>query len=284
MQGSPAPAPYPAAKPPFSEQEQNLRCPRCDSTDTKFCYYNNYNLSQPRHFCKSCRRYWTKGGALRNVPVGGGTRKSSKRSGFSSSSSAASNPKRSNPPKSSSELCGVPKAELVSTIYPPLDPDRHLLDMPGSFSSLLASEGAFDGFLGSLSPLGPAVLPISSDAISSSIEFHGIELPNLFSGNTNNDDAETPAAEVFDRLDGDSGCWASGWTDLAINNPGKKKAVCEICVARQLTCQQLFIVCPLTSKHDPHSISPFRKQQSCGGLPTGHHEAAPYLAVPGPTS
>ncbi|CAN0922167.1 Dof zinc finger protein DOF5.8 [Linum grandiflorum] len=54
-----------------------LPCPRCESTDTKFCYYNNYNLSQPRHFCKSCRRYWTQGGSLRKVPVGGGTRKSS---------------------------------------------------------------------------------------------------------------------------------------------------------------------------------------------------------------
>ncbi|KAG8098298.1 hypothetical protein GUJ93_ZPchr0013g36119 [Zizania palustris] len=30
---------------------------------------------QPRHFCKTCRRYWTKGGALRNVPIGGGCRK-----------------------------------------------------------------------------------------------------------------------------------------------------------------------------------------------------------------
>lgn len=66
--------------PQFPEQEQ-LRCPRCDSTNTKFCYYNNYNLSQPRHFCKSCRRYWTKGGTLRNVPVGGSSRKSSKRAG-----------------------------------------------------------------------------------------------------------------------------------------------------------------------------------------------------------
>ncbi|KAG6412320.1 hypothetical protein SASPL_124996 [Salvia splendens] len=54
---------------------QILNCPRCDSLNTKFCYYNNYNLSQPRHFCKSCRRYWTKGGVLRNVPVGGGCRK-----------------------------------------------------------------------------------------------------------------------------------------------------------------------------------------------------------------
>ncbi|XP_031120568.1 dof zinc finger protein DOF1.6-like [Ipomoea triloba] len=53
---------------------EKLACPRCDSTNTKFCYYNNYNLCQPRYFCKSCRRYWTRGGALRNVPVGGATR------------------------------------------------------------------------------------------------------------------------------------------------------------------------------------------------------------------
>ncbi|KAH9303422.1 hypothetical protein KI387_015005, partial [Taxus chinensis] len=57
------------------QPEQALKCPRCESTNTKFCYYNNYNQSQPRHFCKTCRRYWTKGGSLRNVPVGGGCRK-----------------------------------------------------------------------------------------------------------------------------------------------------------------------------------------------------------------
>ncbi|KAL5560393.1 hypothetical protein UlMin_036604 [Ulmus minor] len=50
-------------------------CPRCASSNTKFCYYNNYSLSQPRYFCKGCRRYWTKGGSIRNVPVGGGCRK-----------------------------------------------------------------------------------------------------------------------------------------------------------------------------------------------------------------
>ncbi|PKI78430.1 dof zinc finger protein DOF1.4-like [Punica granatum] len=65
-------------------QQPNLRCPRCDSSNTKFCYYNNYNLTQPRHFCKTCRRYWTKGGALRNVPIGGGCRKN-KTSSISSS-------------------------------------------------------------------------------------------------------------------------------------------------------------------------------------------------------
>ncbi|CAM6042637.1 unnamed protein product [Sphagnum compactum] len=50
-------------------------CPRCESLDTKFCYYNNYNINQPRHFCKNCQRYWTAGGTLRNVPVGAGRRK-----------------------------------------------------------------------------------------------------------------------------------------------------------------------------------------------------------------
>ncbi|CAN6289874.1 unnamed protein product [Urochloa humidicola] len=70
------------------QPEPALKCPRCDSTNTKFCYYNNYSLSQPRHFCKTCRRYWTRGGTLRNVPVGGGCRRN-KRSSSSKSSAAA---------------------------------------------------------------------------------------------------------------------------------------------------------------------------------------------------
>ncbi|CAI8609205.1 unnamed protein product [Vicia faba] len=71
----------PQSRPPAPAPEQeNLPCPRCDSTNTKFCYYNNYNYSQPRHFCKACRRYWTHGGTLRDIPVGGGTRKNAKRS------------------------------------------------------------------------------------------------------------------------------------------------------------------------------------------------------------
>ncbi|KAF8402764.1 hypothetical protein HHK36_010854 [Tetracentron sinense] len=62
------------------QPEQALNCPRCDSTNTKFCYYNNYSLTQPRYFCKACRRYWTKGGSLRNIPVGGGCRKNKRSS------------------------------------------------------------------------------------------------------------------------------------------------------------------------------------------------------------
>ncbi|KAL9329317.1 hypothetical protein ACSQ67_004320 [Phaseolus vulgaris] len=52
-----------------TQPSESLKCPRCDSANTKFCYYNNYNKSQPRHFCRACKRHWTKGGTLRNVPV-----------------------------------------------------------------------------------------------------------------------------------------------------------------------------------------------------------------------
>ncbi|KAK1586870.1 hypothetical protein Q3G72_006988 [Acer saccharum] len=75
---------------PRPQPEQALKCPRCDSTNTKFCYYNNYSLSQPRYFCKSCRRYWTKGGTLRNVPVGGGCRKNKRSSSSSTTTSSTS--------------------------------------------------------------------------------------------------------------------------------------------------------------------------------------------------
>ncbi|XP_020571645.1 cyclic dof factor 1-like [Phalaenopsis equestris] len=60
----------------LKKPDKILPCPRCRSMDTKFCYFNNYNVNQPRHFCKNCQRYWTDGGSMRNVPVGAGRRKS----------------------------------------------------------------------------------------------------------------------------------------------------------------------------------------------------------------
>uniref|UniRef100_A0A0E0LIR5 Dof zinc finger protein n=1 Tax=Oryza punctata TaxID=4537 RepID=A0A0E0LIR5_ORYPU len=72
------------------QPEPGLKCPRCDSTNTKFCYFNNYSLTQPRHFCKACRRYWTRGGALRNVPVGGGCRRNKRGSKPSNSKKPSS--------------------------------------------------------------------------------------------------------------------------------------------------------------------------------------------------
>ncbi|KAI9081787.1 hypothetical protein K1719_036049 [Acacia pycnantha] len=74
------------------QPEAALKCPRCESTNTKFCYFNNYSLSQPRHFCKTCRRYWTRGGALRSVPVGGGCRRNKKSKRSRSKSPAAAAP------------------------------------------------------------------------------------------------------------------------------------------------------------------------------------------------
>ncbi|KAG4138551.1 hypothetical protein ERO13_D07G141500v2 [Gossypium hirsutum] len=98
---------------------EQLNCPRCNSTNTKFCYYNNYSLTQPRYFCKTCRRYWTEGGSLRNVPVGGGSRKN-RRSILSSSSSPSSS-------SSSSASAKVP-ADLKPTSFSHLssqNPNTH---------------------------------------------------------------------------------------------------------------------------------------------------------------
>ncbi|CAL5418563.1 unnamed protein product [Camellia sinensis] len=60
--------------------EAALKCPRSESTSTKFCYFNN----------KTCRRYWTRGGALRSVPVGGGCRRNKRSKGSNSSKSPVS--------------------------------------------------------------------------------------------------------------------------------------------------------------------------------------------------
>ncbi|CAL0305281.1 unnamed protein product [Lupinus luteus] len=77
------------------QRHQHLPCPRCMSLNTKFCYYNNHSLTQPRYFCKDCRRNWTHGGALRNIPIGGRSRKQ-KNAEISSSSRPQQQP--STPP------------------------------------------------------------------------------------------------------------------------------------------------------------------------------------------
>ncbi|KAL1150406.1 hypothetical protein V6Z11_A10G257400 [Gossypium hirsutum] len=86
------------------QPESALKCPRCESTNTKFCYFNNYSLSQPRHFCKTCRRYWTRGGALRNVPVGGGCRRNKRSKGNNRSKSPSVVAERQHGSSSSSRI------------------------------------------------------------------------------------------------------------------------------------------------------------------------------------
>ncbi|XP_031481743.1 dof zinc finger protein DOF1.1-like [Nymphaea colorata] len=119
------------------QAEQPQKCPRCDSLNTKFCYYNNYSLSQPRYFCKTCRRYWTKGGTLRNVPVGGGCRKGGKR------------PKRlvSDSPTSSSHQDG--KSDFLTPFFSAIRPP-FLMDQSSTGVKLSAGVSSFS----SLTPFG----------------------------------------------------------------------------------------------------------------------------------
>ncbi|XP_028081333.1 dof zinc finger protein 1-like isoform X1 [Camellia sinensis] len=100
--------------------EQALNCPRCNSTNTKFCYYNNYSLTQPRYFCKTCRRYWTEGGSLRNVPVGGGSRKNK---GSASSSPASSKKIHDLTPPSFSQNPKIHDGQDLNLAYPPTASD-----------------------------------------------------------------------------------------------------------------------------------------------------------------
>eukprot|EP00262_Sarcandra_glabra_P014979 TRINITY_DN452_c0_g2_i2.p1 TRINITY_DN452_c0_g2~~TRINITY_DN452_c0_g2_i2.p1 ORF type:complete len:268 (-),score=20.63 TRINITY_DN452_c0_g2_i2:90-893(-) len=143
---------------------QALKCPRCDSLNTKFCYYNNYNLSQPRHFCKSCRRYWTKGGVLRNVPVGGGCRKtkrskpkpspeSQKDGNSGSNSSSDGSTLTATVPATSSAVSNFPNSRFFSlqntnwnpsfepvmleNVDPVLESSGEVFRATGSFTSLM---------------------------------------------------------------------------------------------------------------------------------------------------
>ncbi|KAL0905095.1 hypothetical protein M5K25_027271 [Dendrobium thyrsiflorum] len=111
-------------KPEGREEKQNapLRmCPRCESTNTKFCYYNNYSRSQPRHFCRACRRHWTEGGTLRNIPVGG-RRKNKRRKITPTATSLAA-----------AVSAGNPTAQVVGEMKDPIFTDilrQTLLNQP----------------------------------------------------------------------------------------------------------------------------------------------------------
>uniref|UniRef100_A0A2N9FG66 Dof zinc finger protein n=1 Tax=Fagus sylvatica TaxID=28930 RepID=A0A2N9FG66_FAGSY len=98
------------------QPETALKCPRCESTNTKFCYFNNYSLTQPRHFCKTCRRYWTKGGALRSVPVGGGCRRNKKNKSSSRTKSPASATERQTNPNSNNAIPSDCTSDMITNL------------------------------------------------------------------------------------------------------------------------------------------------------------------------
>lgn len=125
------------------QQHTPQKCPRCESLNTKFCYYNNYSLSQPRYFCKACRRYWTQGGTLRNVPVGGGCRKG-KRPKLSSSGDD------DNPTRQSTQR---------NLISPPVQLQAKESDSLVSSSAAMGSYYPASGFLSSLAAIQPMNQP-----------------------------------------------------------------------------------------------------------------------------
>ncbi|KAL6619793.1 hypothetical protein ACP70R_034932 [Stipagrostis hirtigluma subsp. patula] len=143
--------------------EPGLKCPRCDSTNTKFCYFNNYSLSQPRHFCRACRRYWTRGGALRNVPVGGGYRRHAKRAKPKAAAAAAT---------AATSAGGTAAMVTAATSSAPA----------GSTSSTCTTANApsLPAMLGgNLSMLPPLLRLADFDAMSLGSSFSGIGKPSL---------------------------------------------------------------------------------------------------------
>ncbi|KAL6979204.1 hypothetical protein U1Q18_020868 [Sarracenia purpurea var. burkii] len=147
------------------QPEAGLKCPRCDSTNTKFCYFNNYSLSQPRHFCKTCRRYWTRGGALRNVPVGGGYRRNKRKSKNRSSKSevpaeqeqhmAAPNSTSASPSSCSADM---PTSHFSQLLSPPQFPFMAALQNLAQYGGGHAGVGGFQSKIAATSGAGEANL------------------------------------------------------------------------------------------------------------------------------
>ncbi|XP_022943618.1 dof zinc finger protein DOF5.1-like [Cucurbita moschata] len=106
--------------------DATLKCPRCESTNTKFCYFNNYSLTQPRHFCKTCRRYWTRGGALRNVPVGGGCRRNKRSKGRNSKSPPVSSDRQQQTSGSANSSSSAIASNNNSGLSPQIPPLRFM--------------------------------------------------------------------------------------------------------------------------------------------------------------
>nr|XP_043636850.1 dof zinc finger protein DOF1.7-like [Erigeron canadensis] len=194
----------------FQEQQENLKCPRCESINTKFCYYNNYNLSQPRHFCKNCRRYWTKGGTLRNIPIGGGTRKNNKRSSsnYSNKSSVYSTNSSSPAVVEQAPPHSEQKNEASSGIY---GYDSDQMGGGGSFSSLLVSTTTPGGQFAKLLMDG-----LSPNFVHGSNDNSLIQNPNNvgeFQSNFMSLNHKSSDQSVSEGVD-------NAWPDLSIFTPG----------------------------------------------------------------
>jgi hypothetical protein len=146
----------------LKKPDKLIPCPRCESVDTKFCYYNNYNINQPRHFCKSCQRYWTAGGTLRNVLVGAGRRKN--KYGVTQPKPDSETP--SAPPTVRMDHHEPAQPPLLMTTFgtvPPLNLPSH-----SESQSTITSAGPSQGFpvFPSMSAFKPTGAETSSDSVT----------------------------------------------------------------------------------------------------------------------
>ncbi|XP_038999752.1 dof zinc finger protein DOF3.4-like isoform X2 [Hibiscus syriacus] len=185
-------------------EQQQLPCPRCDSTNTKFCYYNNYNFSQPRHFCKSCRRYWTHGGTLRDIPVGGGTRRNAKRSRTTTHGTVVSS------------STNATTTTSYNDFHLPAAATQVLLPLSGN-----QGESKGNGFASLLSnhPQGPGYLALGGFGlgIGPALEDVGVGVGRgmwAFSG------AATGMGNPWHFEGGEAGSGCFSWPELAISTPG----------------------------------------------------------------
>ncbi|EFJ35120.1 hypothetical protein SELMODRAFT_29567, partial [Selaginella moellendorffii] len=60
---------------PHELPDNVYQCPRCQSYNTRFDYYNNEKRDQPRFACRACKKQWTQGGKIRAASSGGRKRK-----------------------------------------------------------------------------------------------------------------------------------------------------------------------------------------------------------------
>ncbi|GAV86961.1 zf-Dof domain-containing protein, partial [Cephalotus follicularis] len=218
---------------PPAEQE-HLPCPRCDSTNTKFCYYNNYNFSQPRHFCKSCRRYWTHGGTLRDIPVGGGTRKNAKRSrtAIHNNTSTTHTTTNNNTNNFTSTVLSLPLS--ATPVLLPLNEGQFGCDGKGSGMSVSVN-GCGGSFTSLLNTQGPGFLAVGGFGLGLGSGFEDVSFglgrgggvwpfPGVGDGGVGgNAGNHAGMGNTWQFESGEAGfvggdCFA--WPDLAISTPG----------------------------------------------------------------
>ncbi|KAI9070531.1 hypothetical protein K1719_047506, partial [Acacia pycnantha] len=218
---------------PQPPPQQPQKCPRCDSLNTKFCYYNNYSLSQPRYFCKACRRYWTQGGTLRSVRVGGGCRKPKRTKGSSSSSAdATSAPSREAEVQSDPSVASSASAAATLAV-PSISPFYQGGACAGGGGGYLSSLAAIQSLnpsqpfnqMSLLSGFGGADIPLASSSIRPPQPFY--QMSNIRHKEEEMTDLYEADQVLIQSTTGNSGSASTHhhdvWTESFINNVNNQR-------------------------------------------------------------